>query len=128
MTSIVLEESDGNVKCRQTSGSRSFETILVRLLSSVLMLVINDFRCSYRGKLNLFDYCVICSINVCGRHVYHFDPLFVVLLSISSQISRNNRKSVLFLKISILFINKFLYRDLDFKKKEENGNFDFLYI
>lgn len=64
MTSIVSEESDRNVKSRQTSGPRSFKTILVRLLSSVLMPVINNFRCSYRGKLNLFDYCIICSTNV----------------------------------------------------------------
>lgn len=77
---IVLEESDGNVKCRQTSGLRSLETMVIRLLSSIPMLVINDFRCLYRGKLSLFDYCIICLTNACGRHVRHFNPLFVDLI------------------------------------------------
>lgn len=47
------EKYDGNTKCRQTSEQRLFETMatLDRLLPSVPMLAIDDFRCSYRGQV-----------------------------------------------------------------------------
>lgn len=112
---------------RAERGPLETMATLDRLLSSIPMHAVDDFRYSYHDRLDRFDYYVIRAVNARGRRVCHFDPPFANLTVNRAKIFHNSERKITILFINKLQQNKFLSTNIK-KEKEAVKIFSFSHV